>query len=295
MKILSRLRSPNGPDTEGPRDLTIEDFAARARAFLLEDPVAATTPLTVLTEGLRSDHELFLVEDGAGQPELAALRTPPFPLILGRGTARAAAALGARRRELDRLSPLSGFTGPTALVEAFGEGYGRAQGATATPALTVEMRLYELGSLTPPESSPPGRARPAIPADRATLLRFFEEFAVAVHMPPGANHAPRVDAGIADGSLTVWESPTGEPESVAQHSPPVADVSRIRHVYTPAELRGRGLASAVTAAAATRALTAARRVVLFTDLANPTSNSIYQKLGFRPHGDYREVKLGSLA
>lgn len=286
MKVLARLQ-PAVDANAGPRDLTIEDFGARARAFFLGDPVVATTPLTVLSEGLRADTELFLVED-AGQVELAALRTPPFPLLLALGSPRAATALGERRRGLDPLAPLTGVAGPTPLVEAFRDGYERRSSAASR---TVEMRLYELGTLSPPPAPPPGRSRSAVPSDRSTLLRFFEEFADAVGMPRGASHAPRVDAGIADGSITVWESPAGEPESVAQHSPAVADVSRIRLVYTPAELRGRGLASAVTAAAAVRARAAARRVVLFTDLANPTSNAIYQKLGFRPRGDYREVKL----
>jgi predicted GNAT family acetyltransferase len=277
MKVLARL-PPNGP-----ADLTIDDFKTRALAFLREDPVAATTPLTVLAEGLGTEHELFLVE-ADGEVRLAALRTPPFPLLLALGDEAAAESLGVRRRELDALARLSGVTGPTRLVDAFVAGYGEA-------GPTIELRLYELGVLTPPTSTLAGRARPAVPSDRETLARFFEEFAVAVHLPVGANQAARVAAGIADGSLTVWESPSGAPESVAQHSAPVAGVSRIRLVYTPAELRGRGLASAVTAASTRRALEKARRVVLFTDLANPTSNSIYQKLGFQPRGDYREVRF----
>jgi predicted GNAT family acetyltransferase len=278
MNVLARLQPP-----AGPADLSVQDFEARARAFMIEDAAAATTPLTVLAEGLRPDHELFLVEED-GQVRLAALRTPPFPLLLGLGTEPAAAVLGRRRRELDAISQLTSVTGPRPLVDAFVEGYG----ATGP---TIEMRLYELDELTAPSALPAGRARSALPSDRDVLVQFFERFAAAVHMPAGADHARRVDAGVADGSLTVWESPSGAPESVAQHSAPVADVSRIRLVFTPPELRGRGLASAVTAASAVRALASARRVVLFTDLANPTTNSIYQKLGFRPRGDYREVRF----
>jgi predicted GNAT family acetyltransferase len=61
---------------------------------------------------------------------------------------------------------------------------------------------------------------------------------------------------------------------------------RVAPVYTPADHRRQGWASAVTAAVSQAVLDeGAREVVLFTDLANPTSNSIYQRLGYRPMTD----------
>jgi predicted GNAT family acetyltransferase len=58
---------------------------------------------------------------------------------------------------------------------------------------------------------------------------------------------------------------------------------RVGPVYTPPELRGHGFASAATAAVSRAALEAGlREVVLYTDLANPTSNAVYQRLGYRP-------------
>jgi len=54
-------------------------------------------------------------------------------------------------------------------------------------------------------------------------------------------------------------------------------------VYTPPEHRGRGYAAAATAAVTRRLLDAGtREVLLFTDLANPTSNRLYRRLGYRP-------------
>jgi hypothetical protein len=62
-----------------------------------------------------------------------------------------------------------------------------------------------------------------------------------------------------------------------------ATMSRIGPVFTPPTLRGQGYGSAVTAAAAQHALlTGAKHVVLVADLANPVSNSIYQRIGFEP-------------
>jgi predicted GNAT family acetyltransferase len=67
---------------------------------------------------------------------------------------------------------------------------------------------------------------------------------------------------------------------------PAAGATRVGPVYTPPDLRGRGYASAVTAAVSRAALAAgAQEVVLFTDLANPTSNAIYRRLGYEPVED----------
>lgn len=81
--------------------------------------------------------------------------------------------------------------------------------------------------------------------------------------------------------VTVWEA--GDvPVSIAGLTRQVAGMVRVGPVYTPPELRGHGYASAATAAVSRQALDAgAAEVVLFTDLANPVSNSIYQRIGYR--------------
>ena len=83
----------------------------------------------------------------------------------------------------------------------------------------------------------------------------------------------------------LWDD-GGTPVSMAMLRAPSAGVSRIGPVFTPRSSRGRGYGSAVTAAASDLA----RRggvddVVLFADLANPTSNGIYRQIGFAPVGD----------
>lgn len=51
-------------------------------------------------------------------------------------------------------------------------------------------------------------------------------------------------------------------------------------VYTPAERRGHGYASAAVAQVSRRLLAEGARVCLFTDRANPVSNHVYAELGF---------------
>jgi predicted GNAT family acetyltransferase len=94
-----------------------------------------------------------------------------------------------------------------------------------------------------------------------------------------------VDERLGYGGITVWEA-GGVPVSLAGRTRVVAGMVRVAPVYTPPEMRGRGYVGAATAAVSQAALDAGvREVVLYTDLANPTSNALYQRLGYRPVED----------
>ena len=94
-----------------------------------------------------------------------------------------------------------------------------------------------------------------------------------------------VDERLGYGGITLWEA-GGVPVSLAGRTRVVAGMVRVAPVYTPPEMRGRGYAGAATAAVSQAPLDAGvREVVLYTDLANPTSNVLYQRLGYRPVED----------
>jgi predicted GNAT family acetyltransferase len=81
--------------------------------------------------------------------------------------------------------------------------------------------------------------------------------------------------------------------SLAGVTRPAAGQVRVGPVYTPPEHRGRGFGAAVTAAVTASALAAGvAEVLLFTDLANPTSNALYARLGFVPLADRVMLLLG---
>ena len=99
-------------------------------------------------------------------------------------------------------------------------------------------------------------------------------------------------AGVADGRIWLWEAQDATPVSLAGRTATAIGVARVAPVYTPPEARRRGYGAAITAACTADALQRdAEHVVLFTDLANPTSNSIYQRIGFRPVADRRVVRF----
>ncbi len=99
-------------------------------------------------------------------------------------------------------------------------------------------------------------------------------------------------ARISEGSFWLWIDGSGEPVSLAGHTPIVAGMGRIGPVYTPQALRGRGYAAGATIAVS-RAVRerGADEVLLFTDLANPVSNRLYQRLGYQPVSDRARLEL----
>ncbi|MEV0896434.1 GNAT family N-acetyltransferase [Actinoplanes sp. NPDC049802] len=137
---------------------------------------------------------------------------------------------------------------------------------------------------------PPGSARLATTADRPLLLNWLQDFHDCIGVPP-PDLAALADDRLASRGVTLWEC-DGVPVSTATRSRPEAGMIRIQFVYTPPACRGRGYGGAATAEATRYALdTGAAEVVLFTDLANPTSNALYPRLGYQPIEDRAVVEF----
>ncbi|MFI2434381.1 GNAT family N-acetyltransferase [Streptomyces sp. NPDC018693] len=276
-------------------DLT--EFLDRAGDFLRSRPALHTVPLTV-TEDLRSQGTRrygeqapffgYLRGDRA-QVRAACFRTPPFGLYVTPLTADDADSLARRLTEAGR--DLPGVAGDRETAEGFARAWRRRTGAPF--GLHQHQRLYRLGDLTPPSPAPPGRARTATEADRPQLRAWHDDFIAAIGEPPRDDADAWIDARLSRDGLTLWEGPEGIPVAMAGVTSMVAGQIRVAPVYTPAQWRGRGYAGAATAEASRAALAAgASEVLLFTDLANPTSNGLYQRLGYRPVRDFAVYDFG---
>jgi predicted GNAT family acetyltransferase len=143
-----------------------------------------------------------------------------------------------------------------------------------------------------PPAGVPGELRAAATADRDQLIAWTAAFgAEAVPDQRPWDAAPMIDVRLRrPGALWIWYD-GGRAVSMLWISPPVGGVVRLSGVYTPPELRGRGYASACVAAVSGRVLAGGHACVLYTDLANPTSNKIYQAIGYRPVMDARAWSL----
>jgi GNAT superfamily N-acetyltransferase len=215
--------------------------------------------------------------DQAGAVGGAFLHTPPHPLLLtavpGEVAAGLATALAGR--------PVNAVNGYLESARAFAATWlAAAGGGPATEQR--RMRLYRLGELTWPDPAPAGAGRVAADADAPLLTGWFAAFADEVHdAGAGEDHAAAVREKLSYGGILMWAA-EGRPAAFAAVTQQVAGMVRVGPVYTPPALRGRGYASAATAEASRRARAAgAEEVLLYTDLANPTSNSIYQRIGYQ--------------
>ncbi|MFI7403524.1 GNAT family N-acetyltransferase [Streptomyces sp. NPDC049541] len=268
----------------------LDTFLTRAGGFLRSRPALHTVPLTV-TEGLRTrgsryygaEAPYFGVLESEGAVRAVYFRTPPYRLCVTSLTPDEADSLAAHLAGLGR--PVPGVTGERSTVEAVARSWERHTGAATT--LHQRQRLYRLGTLTVPQPVPEGRPRIADATDREQLVRWYGEFMEAIGESGAERAEGWADSRISYGGTTFWEAHDGTPVAMAGVTPMVAGQIRVAPVYTPAHLRGRGYAGAVTAEVSRAALAAgATEVLLFTDLANPTSNALYQRIGYRAVADF---------
>jgi predicted GNAT family acetyltransferase len=223
-----------------------------------------------------------------GEVTAAFLHTPPYPPALTSMPDRPAAALA--QALASRCRPVTGVNGDETAAAAFAGAWQQLTGEVAM--LSMRSRLYRLGRLRAPEPTPPGQARVAGTADRDLLLAWHGAFHHEAHGAGSAALTHQVDDRLSYGGLTLWET-AGQPVSMAGLTRPAAGQVRVGPVYTPPGQRGRGFGGAVTAAVSQAARDAgAAEVVLFTDLANPTSNDLYQRLGYEAVSDRAIYSFG---
>ena len=268
-----------------------DEFRAIAEPLFRRDPVAHTIELTLLGGNDFPETSLLLTVWSDGELLGAALQTPPYPLVCN-GIPHAAieavvADLAGRRPDLPGVRGMR----PTAL--GFANAWELVTGHTAT--VDTEERLYRLGTLRAP-TGVRGSARLATAGDRDLIVdwvnQFFGESFSRVSNDGGADF---VAAAERKGDrFTLW-TVDDVPASMAMLRAPAADVSRIGPVFTPADRRGNGYGSAVTAAAVELAhRSGTGDVVLFADLANAVSNAIYQRIGFEAVADSVRIDFGSV-
>ncbi len=263
----------------------VEAYAAAVGALLGADPERHTVALTVVENaraGAPAVAEWYAWWTGPdGAVSGAVSRTRPYPLLLEVAPEESLRPLLEAVREDGR--EIDGVNGPAALSTQFAALAAATTGRRAV--LKFAMRLFRLAALVEPVPAPAGSARRATLDDLPLLVRWNREFHDEVGEPVGADLDATVRDRAGRGLYWLWLDANAQPVSLAGHTLPAAGVVRVGPVYTPPAERGHGYAAGATHAASRALLDGGHRVVLFTDLANPTSNALYQRLGYRPVTD----------
>jgi ribosomal protein S18 acetylase RimI-like enzyme len=272
-------------------------YAETVLDFLRADPVGNTVPLGLavrlrLDAPARSSEDCFgWWTDGSGTVRAACCAQPPRALTLSAGMPeRAAKELAPAWLAAGRALP-AGVFGRLETAEAIAADFAARAGVGYRLRPKHAMRLFALREPSPPDPAPRGEARRPTLDDLHLLTRCDAAFLEDCGVPAGGDRTPYVRAGIEEGRETLWVV-GGVPVATAKYLTVVAGSSRITGVYTPPEHRRHGYAAAVTWAATQAAAAAgATEVLLHTDLSNPTSNGVYQRLGYRPIHDVSEFEF----
>jgi uncharacterized protein len=261
------------------------DFLAAAGPWL-ERREAEHNLIFGIASTLRDQPELypeqpFLATVGdAGRILLAALRTPPWNLVLSElDDDRALDLLVADLSGLD----VPGIVGAPDVATGFANRWIAVNGGGWE--IGMDERVFQLAAVIPPRPVR-GAMRGAVPADRPLLVEWIAAFGQEALGDEGARVAASVDDWLAGKGRRLWLWDDDGPKSLTGVGGETPNGIRIGPVYTPPAERGQGYASALVAAVSQAQLDAGRRFCfLYTDLANPTPNKIYQAIGYRPVTD----------
>jgi predicted GNAT family acetyltransferase len=296
-KIVSISRSISIDEGTDPMRIQrferVEDFMARALPYLSIHEAEHNMILgicgTIMQGAAHYDDPMYFATiEEDGEVIGATIRTPPRQLHLSQMPAQALPLIAEDVMSIYGAT-IPGVVAQVTLGDAFAGEWSRITGLRSHQNLS--MRIFKLTRVRPINDSP-GAFRRALPTDRALLGSWMHAFFIEAlgHDDP-AQAEEWLEGSLKGGArgLFVWED-DGEVVSMAGYTGPTPNGIRLTGVYTPPELRGRGYASTCVAALSQYLLEGGRKFVfLFTDIANPTSNHIYQEIGYEPVADVSEI------
>lgn len=275
--------------------LTVYEDAARfveaADAFLqaseVENSVMAARTARMVTAPNDDDAGNYLATVSEGSQIVAAAFCGASGGILL--TAAPAAAVKLIAEDVAaRDSQPKGLVGPLAQCEVFARAWRQRTGRAHV--LRFHLRHFELTG-SPAPSVARGRLRMPETSEHALLgdwhVAFIEELALPDAVPQARrNVMQRIEGGL----VRVWDD--GGVMAFAGFGEGARATARIAPVYTPPHCRGRGYASALVSELSRELFASGKRAIfLTTDVANPTSNNIYRRIGFRPVADHFQFEF----
>lgn len=312
---VQRLRTPAGATLELFDDP--QAFLDVATPLLTAEPVLGSVIASVtgrMAAGRAADPERaaaqwaasgadfqpwwLALRDAAGEVVSAGMRTAPFApyfcFLLPMPDDAVISLAGALH---ERGEWLGGANGALPAAEVLAAETARLVGGDWR--VVERTRLFEVTEVIAP-ADPGGTLRRARRDEAGTVLAWYRAFDREADEQAGREPDPaagvqvtadeivdRIDQGV----VWVVEGSAGTLVHLTMVSPPAFGVSRIGPVYTPAEHRGRGYAGHTVAVLTERLLADGVRACLFTDQANPVSNALYQRIGYRAVVDMANLEV----
>lgn len=259
---------------------TVNNLILGVSERLLNEPTAYQNPFFATVSG----------DDGV--VILATVMTPPHNLILA-GEVQAEAVFPILIDHL-KTHPIQipGVIAQDEMAERFTKVWTDLVGNPCE--MSMHMRVYELRQVRCSES-PRGRFQKANPLDIPTIAKWIQAFEQeALGKSQGVDRA-QAEKLVAAGKMFTWVA-DDTLVSVATKNRPIAHSITIGGVYTPPEHRRQGYAGALVANLSQYLLDEGYQFVnLFTDLSNPTSNKIYQEIGYHPVCDFLAYRFNKAA
>jgi hypothetical protein len=208
----------------------------------------------------------------------AALRTPPYMVVLAHFSGsfdmvanELVSAVSRKYREIP------GVVGDKGLADRFAARWCGKNGLRVTHSMA--QRVHKLVKVNDVPMAP-GKLITATEADTELVKKWAHGFHIDCFGDKSKVPEGDPTPGIAESRVFFWET-DGKPVSMAVKTRPTDQGMTVGEVYTPPELRGKGYATSCVAEVSRNILQSGKQFcTLYTDLANPTSNSIYKKIGY---------------
>lgn len=268
----------------------------KLRPQLLEQEAANNLIVGILksiseNKDQQSDEHLWVTVEDVGKIELAGWRTPPFDYGLWSPKIETTQALQCFLNFLETEGmDVVGAVGKPALVESYT--------ALAMPrfglenTFTMNQGIYECRKVDPTLLGP-GTIRPVTMDEIEKLTDWMIAFHIeSLNQEPLRSEArDKLKTDIEQGLYYFYEEDGQVLSTLATARPMVNGIS-VNMVYTPPDYRKKGYATSSVAQLTQKLLDDGWKfTALFTDLDNPTSNSIYKKIGYQLVGESKHVQL----
>ncbi|MBW4634531.1 MAG: GNAT family N-acetyltransferase [Iphinoe sp. HA4291-MV1] len=266
-------------------------FYERVKDYLLSHEALHSLLLgicnTLIRHPQRYDCQSYLATvEMDGNIIAVAMRTPPRRLLLSK--IEKFAAVEALAQDLHyHQEQLPGVSGLVAEAFAFAQAWESITGQSYR--LLNQLRIHQLDKVQPISKSS-GYLRLGTEDEYLLLLDWYKAFAIEAFGAVEGSEERSLEHHLSQNTLYIWQDEV--PVSMACGKVSTPNGGWIGPVYTPPEYRRKGYASSCVAALSQTLLDrGCRYCSLFTDLANPTSNHIYQAIGYQRVGDWNDYSF----